>query len=117
MTMRMLSKAELLSRHATHQTGEAWTESDIIAQLEVLPGWEYSHSVLSNTYQFKNYYDTLAFVNALAWVIHREDHHPDLVVSYNHCTVSFTTHSVQGISDNDFICAAKTDAVFAQTYR
>ena len=113
----MLSKAELLSRHARHQTGAAWIETDIIAQLEVLPSWEYSQGVLSNTYQFKNYYDTLAFVNALAWVIHREDHHPDLAVSYNRCTVSFSTHSVQGISENDFICAAKTDAVFAQTYR
>ncbi len=55
----------------------------------------------------------MAFVNALAWVAHPEDHHPDLAVSYNRCAVRFNTHSVGGISINDFICAAKVDALLA----
>ena len=54
---------------------------------------------------------TMAFVNAVAWIAHREDHHPDLLVSYNRCTVRFNTHSVGGLSINDFICAAKVDGL------
>ncbi len=53
----------------------------------------------------------MAFVNALAWIAHTEDHHPDLQVGYYRCTVRFSTHSVGGISVNDFICAAKADAL------
>ncbi len=51
-------------------------------------------------------------MNALAWIANAEDHHPDLAVSYSRCVVRFNTHSVQGISVNDFICAAKVDALF-----
>lgn len=59
----------------------------------------------------KNFYQTIAFVNALAWVANREDHHPDLEVGYNRCLVRFSTHSIGGLSSNDFICAAKIDAL------
>jgi 4a-hydroxytetrahydrobiopterin dehydratase len=54
----------------------------------------------------------MAFVNATAWISHREDHHPDLTVGYNTCRVAYHTHAIQGISENDFICAAKLDALF-----
>lgn len=64
-------------------------------------------------FQFKNYYHTIAFVNAIAWMAHQENHHPDLEVGYNHCTVHYSTHAIQGLSENDFICAAKVDALFA----
>ena len=66
---------------------------------------------LQRTFKFKNYYQTIAFVNALAWVAHEDDHHPDLEVSYNRCVVHYSTHSIGGISENDFICAAKIDAL------
>ncbi len=62
-------------------------------------------------FKFKNYYQTIAFVNAVAWIAHSEDHHPDLEVGYNRCIVHFSTHSVGGLSNNDFICAAKLDAL------
>ena len=62
-------------------------------------------------FRFKNYYETIAFVNALAWIAHSEDHHPDLSVSYNRCTVRYSTHSIGGLSENDFICAARLDAL------
>jgi len=58
---------------------------------------------------FKNYYQTMAFVNAIAWISHEENHHPDLLVSYNKCQVSYTTHAVENLTENDFICAAKID--------
>lgn len=60
---------------------------------------------------FKNYYQTMAFVNAVAWIANQENHHPDLEVSYNACTVRYTTHAIAGLSENDFICAAKVDAL------
>jgi len=66
------------------------------------------------SYDFADYYETIAFVNALAFMVHREDHHPDLVVTYNRCTVRFSTHSARGITENDLICAAKADAIFDQ---
>ena len=66
---------------------------------------------IQRTFRFKNYYQTIAFVNALAWVAHTEDHHPDLAVGYNRCTVNYSTHSVGGLSENDFICAARIDAL------
>jgi 4a-hydroxytetrahydrobiopterin dehydratase len=88
--------------------------SEVAAQLSVLPGWQVVHGAIARSFRFSNYHETIAFVNALAWVVHAEDHHPDLAVGYDRCEVRFGTHSVGGISDNDFICAAKADAIYAQ---
>ena len=79
--------------------------------LKDLSGWEHLGQELVKTYCFKNYYETMAFVNATAWVSHREDHHPDLEVSYRQCRVRYSTHAIGGLSENDFICAAKIDAL------
>ena len=80
--------------------------------LKGLPGWALEGGMITRTYKFKNYYETMAFVNAAAWVSHREDHHPDMLVGYNQCKVSYVTHAINGLSENDFICAAKLDALF-----
>ena len=72
-----------------------------------------NNASLTSTYSFENYYQTIAFVNIIALISHQQDHHPDLQVSYNLCTVTLSTHSVDGISLKDFICAAKINA--AQT--
>ena len=80
--------------------------------LKQLKGWIVEDGRLAKVYPFANYYQTLAFVNALAWVSHREDHHPDLAVHYNKCRVEYYTHAIGGLSENDFICAAKCDALF-----
>jgi 4a-hydroxytetrahydrobiopterin dehydratase len=66
---------------------------------------------ISRTCSFRNYYQTMAFVNALAWVAHGEDHHPDIEAGYNRCHVRYSTHAIGGLSENDFICAAKIDAL------
>ena len=92
------------------------SDADVAAQLKVLDQWVFDDRALKKTYRFKNYYETLAFVNALAYMVHREDHHPDLHVGYNRCEVRFNTHSVNGISENDFIAAAKADAIYSITY-
>ena len=80
--------------------------------LKQLKAWIVEDGKLVKLYPFKNYYETMAFVNALAWVSHREDHHPDLLVGYNKCRVEYSTHSIGGLSENDFICAAKADALY-----
>ena len=77
-----------------------------------LSGWQQYDHLISRTYHFKNYYQTIAFVNAIAWLSHREDHHPELGVSFNACRVEYTTHAIHGLSENDFICAAKVDALY-----
>jgi 4a-hydroxytetrahydrobiopterin dehydratase len=79
--------------------------------LKGLAGWALDGGMISKTYKFKNYHETMAFVNAAAWVSHREDHHPDLVVKWGECKVSYVTHAINGLSENDFICAAKLDAL------
>lgn len=80
--------------------------------LKELDGWSLNDTHISKNFEFKNYYQVLAFVNAVAWMTHREDHHPDMAVSYNKCRVEYSTHAIGGLSENDFICAAKVDALF-----
>jgi len=80
--------------------------------LKLLDGWALDGGMIAKTYAFKNYYQTMAFVNATAWISHREDHHPDITVGYNQCRVRYITHALDGLSENDFICAAKLDALF-----
>ena len=80
--------------------------------LGLVEGWSLGEGCITKTYTFKNHYQTLAFVNAAAWISHREDHHPDMSVGYNSCTVVYTTHAINGLSQNDFICAAKLDRLF-----
>lgn len=87
------------------------TPAEVTAQLAQAPGWALMDGAIQKRYAFPDFHRTMAFVNALAWVAHAEDHHPDLQLSYGHCTVRFNTHSVGGISINDFICAAKVDAL------
>jgi len=87
---------------------------DTVELLRMLDdGWRIAEDgkSLRRAYGFKDFYRTMAFVNAVAWIANAEDHHPDLEVGYNYCRVEFSTHSVGGLSQNDFICAAKLDAL------
>ncbi len=89
-----------------------YDEEEARSLLRSLKGWIIENNSLVKLYPFTNYFQTMAFVNALAWLSHREDHHPDLLVGYNQCRVEYTTHAIGGLSENDFICAAKCDALF-----
>lgn len=86
-------------------------------QIEILckqiPHWEVRNhrKEISRNITFKNFYQTMAFVNAVAWIAHTENHHPMLEVSYQHCIIQYSTHSLGGLSENDFICAAKINAL------
>ena len=80
--------------------------------LEGLPGWELAEGAVRKRFEFKNYGQTMAFVNAVAWIAQSQGHHPDLEVSYRSCRVSYSTHAIGGLSENDFICAARVEALF-----
>ncbi|MGC9386938.1 MAG: 4a-hydroxytetrahydrobiopterin dehydratase [Hydrogenovibrio sp.] len=85
----------------------------IESHLSQMPGWDVplDYQTLVKTFSFKNYHQTVAFVNAITWVAHKEDHHPELCFGYNQCKVILTTHAIKGLSQNDFIMAAKIDAL------
>ncbi|HEU4602656.1 MAG TPA: 4a-hydroxytetrahydrobiopterin dehydratase [Steroidobacteraceae bacterium] len=85
-----------------------------MAQLQ--PGWQLIEDgkAIKREWTFKNFYRTMSFVNAIAHIANTEDHHPDLEVGYGYCRVRYNTHAIGGLSENDFICAAKVDALLAQ---
>ncbi len=92
------SKVALLAQEQAtgkiNELSEQWTLSD-------------NKKSIKRSFKFSNYYETMAFVNVVAMVAHQQDHHPDMTVGYNTCGIEFSTHSVGGLSDNDFICAEK----------
>ncbi len=108
----VLSRAQLCARHCQAQeAGQAIGSDQVNAQLAELAQWQVCDGALERSLSFADFHQVMAFVNALAEMVHGEDHHPDLALGYNRCTVRWQTHAVSGISENDFICAAKTDAV------
>ena len=89
------------------------TRVEAEAMLGDIPGWELAGDALSisRRFEFKGFYRCMAFINAMAWIANSEDHHPDFAAGYNYCEVTFTTHAIDGLSENDFICAAKVSAL------
>ncbi len=103
---------DLAALHCKPLAGPAAMDAGkIAAHLLRIDGWSLVEGAIEKSFRFADYHHTLAFVNAVAWIAHREDHHPDAAFGYNRCTLRFNTHSVGGISLNDFICAAKVDAL------
>ena len=105
----------LIDKHCQRETGRL-SDGDIEALLaQIHEDWSVSADgrAIERSFSFSNYYQTIAFVNALAWVAHQQDHHPDLDVGYKQCIVHYSTHSVGGLSENDFICAARIDTLAA----
>ena len=91
--------------------------TEVVTRLAALPGWQLAGDgprvAIEKSFRFSNYHETLAFVNAVAFIAHRRDHHPELVVTFGSCTVRYNTHDVQGLSESDFECAAQVDALLA----
>ena len=99
-----------------HQNRRAFSATEIVTQLSQLNGeqplgWRLIDGAMEKTFAFKNFHETIGFVNAVAFIANAEDHHPDLALSYGKCTVRFNTHDVNGISISDFFCASKVDAL------
>ncbi|MDR2332640.1 MAG: 4a-hydroxytetrahydrobiopterin dehydratase [Burkholderiaceae bacterium] len=96
----------------------ALSATELVTKLVDLQGWRLDGDgasvAIEKTFHFANYFETMAFVNAVAFIAHTEDHHPDLSVHYNRCVVRFNTHDVGGISVTDIECAQRVDALVAQ---
>ena len=99
------------------QIRRALKATEIVAKLVDLPGWQLSGDgadvAIEKTYRFANYHETMAFVNAVAFIAHAQDHHPDLSVHYGRCVVRLNTHDVAGTSATDIDCATRIDALLA----
>jgi 4a-hydroxytetrahydrobiopterin dehydratase len=112
MTDSMMKKKDwsLLPRRALNPT-------EIVTRLNTAPGWKLTGDgpdvAIEKTYTFANYYETISFVNAVAFIANAQDHHPDLSVHYSRCVVRFNTHDVKGLSETDFECATAVDALLA----
>ena len=108
-----MSDTRLIDRHCQRETNRLDRTAAQTLIAEIHADWSLNEDgqMIQRIFRFKNYYQTIAFVNALAWVAHHQDHHPDLEVGYNRCVVHYSTHSVGGLSENDFICAASIDAL------
>lgn len=98
-----------------HPPRRALTQEQMAAQLAALEGWtvigDAPHATLEKTFRFDNYFQTMAFVNAVAWMAHQQDHHPSLQVEYARCTVCWNTHDAGGVTTTDFDCAQRTDTL------
>lgn len=110
MTMMKKKDWSLLPRRVLNPT-------EVVSRLATVPGWQLTGDgesvAIEKTYSFANYYETISFVNAVAFIANAQDHHPDLTVHYNRCVVRFNTHDVKGLSETDFDCAAQIDALLA----
>ena len=109
----MIQNCNLTSKKCVPCEGGTPALSAIKAQqlLNNLKDWQISadHKAISKKFSFKNFRQTMEFANAIAYIANKEGHHPDLKLGYNYCEVLFTTHAIDGLSENDFICAAKVD--------
>ncbi len=104
--------AKLLQQRCCPLEGQpAMEAAQVGAHLALVDGWALVDGAIEKRFGFDDFHRTMGFVNALAFIANREDHHPDLAVGYGRCTVRFSTHSVGGLSINDFICAAMVDAL------
>ncbi|MES2786284.1 MAG: 4a-hydroxytetrahydrobiopterin dehydratase [Pseudomonadota bacterium] len=99
----------------SEQSRRALTATEIVTRLAAAPGWKLTGDgadiAVEKTFTFSNYYETISFVNAVAFIANAQDHHPDLSVHYNRCVVRFNTHDVKGLSSTDFDCALLVDAL------
>lgn len=115
-----MNNAADLRRQKCQAQVDALSAEDIAQRLQAVAEWRLQDGKIFREFSFKNYYATLAFVNAIAYVIHAEDHHPELLITYKQCVVKYHTHSVNagegGLSQNDFICAAKLDAIYEHAF-
>jgi 4a-hydroxytetrahydrobiopterin dehydratase len=109
---------DLASRHCQPRKGKehALAAAQVTELLLQLPGWQLRHdsAAIAKDFRFADFHHTLGFINAVGFMANQEDHHPDLEAGYGHCQVLWSTHDVGGLSLNDFICAARVEALLAR---
>ncbi|WP_228488186.1 4a-hydroxytetrahydrobiopterin dehydratase [Caenimonas koreensis] len=113
-----MSESMLKKRDWARQARRALNPTQVVTKLATVPGWALSGDgedvAIEKTFTFANYYETISFVNAVAFIANAQDHHPKLTVQYGSCVVRFNTHDVKGLSDTDFECAAQVDALLPE---
>lgn len=111
----MSTVCDLADKHCKPCEGgvDAFDRETAEQYLEDLEGWSLSADgkMISRRFEFRGFFRTMAFINAMAFIVNNENHHPDFSAGYNFCEVGFTTHAIDGLSENDFICAAKVNAL------
>lgn len=112
-----MTQNDLASQHCVPRKGHehALSKNEVAELLAALPGWQLSADgkAIAKDFRFDDFHRTLGFINAVGFMANRQDHHPDLEAGYGHCQVLWSTHDVGGLSRNDFICAAKVEALLA----
>ena len=107
-----MSDLEKRSCKSCEGIGKKFNREEIKRHMNMIDGnWKHDKKAerIYRDFKFKNYYEVFAFANAVAWVSHYEDHHPEMIVNYADCRVSYSTHALGGLTENDFICASKID--------
>jgi len=107
------TREQLRALSCRQQAARPIGAAEAAAQARALPAWRLEGEALARRFEFADFHQTMAFVNAVAWIAHREDHHPELSVGYRHCELRYCTHDAGGLSIKDFICAAHVDALRA----
>ena len=106
----------LFDQNCSHQSGpplDVHSVKTFLTELKQPWSLDTEQKHIEYDFMFNNFHETMSFVNALAWISNQQDHHPDLEVGYKHCLVRFSTHSVTGLSINDFICASRTEKLLS----
>lgn len=106
-----MSQCDLSQRHCLPCEGGVppLNEDECARHLAGLPGWTLAGQHIARQFTFRDHHEAVAFVNAVAWISHREDHHPEITLGYRDVRVTYWTHAIDGLSENDFICAAKVN--------
>jgi 4a-hydroxytetrahydrobiopterin dehydratase len=111
----MNDTCDLTQKHCLPCEGgvDAIGREEAVSMLAAVPGWVLSDDgkMINRRFEFKGFLSTMSFINAMAFMVNSENHHPDFSAGYNYCDVGFTTHAIDGLSENDFICAAKVNAL------
>ena len=111
----MSAVCDLTNKHCVPCEGgiDPIDRESALQMLSELPGWSLSDDakMIERNFEFRGFFRTMAFINAMAWVVNNENHHPDFSAGYNYCRIGFTTHAIDGLSENDFICAARVSAL------
>lgn len=114
----MTTVCNLTDRHCKPCEGgvDPMDHEQAAALVGQIPGWTLSEDgkTITRRFEFKGFYKTVAFINAMAWIANAENHHPDFSAGYNYCEINFTTHAIDGLSENDFICAAKVNELLGE---
>ena len=105
--------AILLATRTCRHPATALDDVTLNSYLASLPGWKRCEGSISKDFSFADHHQLMAFLNAVAWIAHRSNHHPDISYAYRQCTVRYSTHDIGGLSENDFICAAKVDILLS----